>query len=272
MRVKKVCLSKGIKVGYREALDFELAEIASTLFAQTGSPNLTTSYKLELIKAKNNCQTYRLVRGDEVYFLKKFFDQPLYKKILNVFRVSKAFRCYATSFKLLSVNIPVAEPVMYLTYSRWIIEKESIFVTKKAAGIELMDFLTSPSISSSRKEEALKVLFHLLGHFCKNRFKHGDPCLYNYLIDPRKDDYFITFVDLDQIHRVPYMPVYLALHCLTKIRRLGGGSLLQERWPIYVQTFLNAFNPKIDLAKAIRDIEKENERRTAAKAKRYKKA
>jgi hypothetical protein len=260
MKFKKDRLSKGIKVGYRETFDFELAEIASMLFSENISTKLTSSYKLEFLKARHNCKTYILTRGDEVYFLKKFFEPSLRKKILNIFRTSKAFRCYATSYKLASIKISVAEPVIYLTYSKRIIEKESIIVTKKTEGINLADYLLAQDIPIDKKTEAAKRLFQLLGYFYKKCYKHGDPCLPNYLIDPQNGGDIITFIDLDQVHRMPYMPVHLALHCLAKISGLGGSKLLGKNWPIYVKLFLDAFNPRIELAKAIRFIERDQKR------------
>jgi hypothetical protein len=263
MKFKKICLNKGIKVGYRETFDAEIAEIASSLFSEDISTKLTASYKLEFFKARHNCKTYILTRGDEVYYIKKFFEQPLRKKILNVFRTSKAFRCFAISYKLAAIKISVAEPAMYLTNSKRIIERESIFVAKKAVGMNLVSVLLSQDIPLDEKEEAVKQLFLLLGYMHKNRFKHGDPCLPNFLIDHQKDNNLITFIDLDQVHWMPYMPLFLALHGLAKINALSGpkiSKLLGEKWSIYVKSFLDGFNPRVELDEAICFIERDKAR------------
>ncbi len=263
MKFKKVCLNKSIKVGYRETLNTEIAGIASSLFNENISTKLTSSYKLEFIKARHNCKTYILTRGDEVYYIKKFFEQSLRKKVLNLFRTTKAFRCYAISYKLAAIKIAVAEPVMFLTCSKRIIEKESIFITKKAAGIGAGTFLLSQNIPLDEKEEAVKQLFRFLGYLHKKRFKHGDPCLPNYIIDHQKDNDIITFIDLDQVHRMPYMPKLLAFHSLAKLNALCISELrkpLEEGWPIYVKAFLEGFNPRIELDAAMRFIERDKAR------------
>lgn len=271
MKQKKIYLKKGIKAVYREAFDPELAEIACKLFGQNLQTDCSDSYKLELIKTKENCKTYKLSRGNNVYFLKKFFEPSFHKNVQNLFRTSKALRCFSTAFKLAAVNISVAEPVMYLTCSSRIIKKESILITKKAAGVQLMDFLKSQDVPSDAKEKALLKLFHSLGYFYKHRFKHGDPCLYNYFVDPENDEYLITFIDLDQVHQVAYMPDFFALHSLVKISTLGGGTFLTEHWPTYVQTFLNAYNPKITLDKAICSINKQKDRKGIFRFRKHKK-
>lgn len=250
MLYQKIRLKSGIKVGYRETFDRQLAEISSMLFEDQYPVENRDTYRLEIIKTKNNCKTYRLICGNEVYYLKKFFEKSTFIKIRNIFRTSKAFRCYSISHKLAAANIPVAEPLMYITSTKRLIGRESIFVTKEVAGTSLMEFLEQ-DISPDLREQVLMKLFGLLGHFYKNGFKHGDPGLYNYFIELKNGDYRITFLDLDVVHKFPKIPAVIALKSLGKMGSLWGHAFFVDKWSIYVKIFLDKFDPKINLDKAM---------------------
>lgn len=268
MQSKVISLKKGIKVGYTEKLDYELAQIASTCFESNNPTVIGNSYQMELIKTKDNCRTYRLIWGNDVYYLKRFFEDSLFIKVRNVFRTSKAFRSYSISHKLAAANISVAEPLMFINFTKRIIEKESILVTKKVDGISLKEFLEQ-DISADLKEKILQQLFRLLGHFYKSGFKHGDPGLYNYFIDVRKDDYIITFLDLDVVHKIPRMPVIIALNGLAKMSSLSGRHIFGDNWSVYVKTFLDVFNPSINFDEAMDYFDKEREKRIMKYKKRH---
>ena len=260
MKINRILLKPGIKACSKEIPDYQLAKIVSTLFENEIKTENSILYQVELIKSKNNCKTYKLSYGNNVYYLKKFFEQSLSKKILNIFRTTKAFRCYSISHKLDAANIPVAEPVMYLTCTKRFINRESIFVTKKVDGIPLREYLKQ-DISSDLKEKALKKYFFLLGHFYKNGFKHGDPGLYNFFIDVKdNNDYSFTFLDLDVIHKLPIIPVIVVLNGLAKLYSLSG-SYFSDKLPIYIKVFLDACKKPINMDKAICYLVEKGEQR-----------
>ena len=182
MKCQKIKITPEIKISYfDEEPDWDLVKKVSGIFDGSAEP----------FKTKHRHQVYLLEHNSEVYYIKKFIPPTIEQKLSYYFRQSKAVSCLNIAYRLRASGFKVVEPVFALDYQKNI-QHASILVTKKAEGINLLDFFNR-DFGSYENNEVMKCFMSTLGSFYKNNFLHYDPILTNFMIVPEKNHMKLSF-------------------------------------------------------------------------------
>ena len=207
---------------------------------------------VEPFKTLTRHAVYYLNHNTTEYYAKKFFSTTLEQKLSYLFRGSKALRCLNISNQLLLSNFKIIETAFILNYHKNF-RHESIWVTKKAKGINIKGFLNS-DVDDSKKEEVLICLLSTLGAFFKKGFFHHDPLLQNFIIDQNKRPCEIIFLDYDSISYWPWLSDKHVFYNLNKLNysiyltsQNNENLYSPKKVLFYLNIFLKSYNPKVNI-------------------------
>lgn len=208
-------------------------------------------------KTKHRHQVYLLEHNSEVFYVKKFSPPTIEQNLSYRFRQSKAVSCLNIANRLQTSGFKIIEPVFVLNYYKNL-KHESILVTKKTEGTNLKTYLIN-EVDNIRKKEVMNCLVSTLGAFYKNGFLHYDPMLTNFLIEPEKKPYEITFLDFESISFRYWVSTKntfnfiskFCYHCFAFLARENCENLYsREKMLLYLTVFLKSYNPTITIDKA----------------------
>jgi hypothetical protein len=210
--------------------DPQLIQLTCQLFKPAASLDADTQFEknFKLIHSLPQSEVYSFKHNETVYYAKKY--------ILTTLEQSISQFCKKPNSSL---------------------NKENIYLTKEYVGISLEDFIVK-NINQS-KEKVLSVLLNFtseLSTFYKNRFRHYDPALHNFLV---KEDGEVAFIDLNAVYQAPVFSLNQVLKNLALINAdffviLTANKLLhlytQERVLYYLRNVLKFHLPHMNFLDA----------------------
>jgi hypothetical protein len=137
------------------------------------------------------------------YYIKHYKNRNFKSIIRNILR--PVSRYMKMSCSLLQAGIPVAEPVMAVSFKRNLFVSEGIFVMKEVQGKTLEEYLNSKQENEELKE-VIKQLGIIWGKLYKYRYFHADPNTGNYIIQNSGNCVQLSLVDIDSLYNLPTLP------------------------------------------------------------------
>jgi tRNA A-37 threonylcarbamoyl transferase component Bud32 len=245
--------------------DPQLVQLTCQLFKPAVSLDADTQFdqkfklinRLPLHRLPSFSEVYSFKHNEAVYYAKKYIVTTLEQSISQFCKKPKGIRAITVADQLTSLGIKVPESVCVISRRHSSLNKENIYLTKEYAGISL-DYFIVKNIDQS-KEKVLSVLSNLtteLSTFYKNRFRHHDPALHNFLV---KEDGEVAFIDLNAVYQTPVFSLNQVLKNLALINasffvKLTANKLshlyTQERVLYYLRNVLKFHMPHIDFLEA----------------------
>jgi hypothetical protein len=252
-------LNSQVKVFYIKALPCHLANALHKLFENS----CPLQPRLQLIQRCKNREIFLFEDQDQAFYIKHFFAGSTAEKLKNIV-LNKAVNSLRLSHRLMSTGFVVAEPVLAMKYQKI---GESIYVTKKFAGVRLNDFLNS-DIPETMKEKAMHQFITMIAGLFKNGFLHCDPTPTNFLIRENDDRYEFALIDLDAIIHLPRPVNILTYKNLAKLYTfscalLESNSQLPEKALNYLRDFIGIYNSRLNFAKVQKIVGKMVAKRAA---------
>jgi hypothetical protein len=252
-------LNSKAEVFYIKDLPYDLANTINNLF--TNGHQLQP--RLQLVQRRKNREIFLFEDQDQAFYIKRFFAASTVEKLKNIV-LNKAVNSLRLSHRLMSTGFVVAEPVLAMKYQKI---GESIYVTKKFAGVRLNDFLNS-DIPETMKEKAMHQFITMIAGLFKNGFLHCDPSPTNFLIRENDDRYEFALIDLDAIIHLPRPVNILTYKNLAKLYMfsyalLESNSQLPEKALNYLRDFIGIYNFRLNFAKVQKIVGKMVAKRAA---------
>lgn len=255
LKLSKKKYNSKIKIYYQDELNYGLAEeIIEGIWLNKGLKQ--SKVRCELIKDSIKGNVYRMEFDNCVYYLKSYAHRRFNKIFKNNFRPMEAVRYFKKGIKLMNADIEIAEPALGLTWRRNMFIVDSIFVTKEAPGLDLYTFLEKTNKCDKKlREKAIRKMALLWSKLINNNFHHQDPSFRNFMFFVKKEKVQIKFIDLDNIHLLPFLSSKTVLENLAKLRarqityfdQTNTRALSQSEINIFFEEFIKNCHRKFNI-------------------------
>lgn len=175
-----------------------------------------TEYQAALFKDDKAHDVFKYKLDGNTYYIKKYENLKFKKKVKNLFRPAEGERYLKLLNKLQEIGVPTIKKGWAIKYGSFI-NRESLFITEKISGQELIDFLDD-SDDVKLREKAIENLSRLLNTLYINKLLSGDPNFSNFFVDEVGE---IKFIDMDSIKKFPAMSQRIIDKNLAKLLALA---------------------------------------------------
>jgi hypothetical protein len=198
--------------------DPQLIRVTCQLFKPSVSRDANTQFnqKFKLIHRRPPfSEVYSFKHNETTYYAKKYIITTLEQNISQFCKKPKGVRALTIAEQLTAIGIHVPESVCVISRRHSSLNKENIYLTKEYAGITLEEFIVKNINPSQEKVfNAISNFTMELSAFYKNKFRHYDPLLHNFLV---KEDGEVAFIDLNSIYHAPVFSLNQVLNNLAVV-------------------------------------------------------
>ncbi|SDL18409.1 hypothetical protein [Halarsenatibacter silvermanii] len=171
---------------------------------------------MKLLKVDKGHKIFRLEIKGRIFFLKVYADKNWKRRLKNTFRASEAQRIIKIRSGLEDKGINTLPVLLAGDYSDSKFLKKSFILSNFVPGINIEDFLNNISYQNLRRK-ILNLFARKFSLMLNYRYLNGDPSLINYFIIKNKGKFELVLLDLDNVKKLRFLPVYFIKRNISKL-------------------------------------------------------